>query len=108
MTALVITSWMDGLSLIVAVPLVMAFGVLLPHLGAYRPAKDAAKRVIAALLFASIVGTIGATVVRADDDDFVMLNPCANLTPGDVEWWLRGCIFLPRRRSVRRRAGRTS
>jgi len=111
MTALVIasTGW-DGLLTVIGIMITLAIGVLLPHLGSYRPAKDAVKRVIAAVIVASALGTIGAAVVHADDDDeFVMMNRCPNLTPSDLEWWVRGCMFLPRRkRAVRRRAGRTS
>ena len=106
MTALVIASVDSGTAWMVGIMVLIAVGVLLPHLGAYRPAKETVKRTIAAVLVAGMVGTIGATVARADEPEFVILNPCAGLTPADLGWWLHGCIFLPRR-SRRRLARRT-
>lgn len=86
MTALVMaSSESSGVALMVGLMITLAVGVLLPHLGAYRPAKDTVKRILAAALIAGLTATIGSVVVRANDDEFVI--SCEDRCLAIECWW---------------------
>ncbi len=86
----------SSLVLLVGLAATAAAIVLIAHWGAYRPQV---KRMIAAGLIAALLCVIAAPAVRADDGEFVILNPCTYYEPWSVPWVLAGCwIPLPRRK----------
>lgn len=64
----------------------LAAWVLLAHLGAPK-----AKRVIGAAILA---GLVSVAVLEAEEQDFVMVNPCSRYTQSDWQYWAEGC-WLP-------------
>jgi len=91
MTAMVIVSvWPDALATAGGLSVSMALAVLIAHLAAYRPTK--VKRVLVAVVTIGILGTVGATVARADDE-VVITDPCKNLTTSDPMYWVLGCFW---------------
>jgi uncharacterized membrane protein YccC len=66
----------------------LAVMVLVAHL-----TRPAVKRLVAAAILACAFSAVVNVIVRADDGDFVIANPCKNLTPSDWEYWFYGCMW---------------
>ena len=84
MTAVVMVTGVSGWIPMIGVMVILGLGVLIPHLGAYKAAKETAKRVIAAALVAGLTATVGGVSLRAYDD-FVI--SCDDRCAAIECWW---------------------
>ena len=89
MTALVVVSPTLAPSYLVGLAVTIAVAVLAAHWGAYRPQV---KRLIAASLIACALATVGAAVIKAEDE-FIVRDSCADYEPWSLMWIAKGCMF---------------